>query len=51
MDSTKFGSLDPSKTVFFMCDIQEKFKPAMLHFNEIVQSASKLVSIWYSNMQ
>ncbi|KAF4522694.1 hypothetical protein B566_EDAN012711 [Ephemera danica] len=43
MDTQKYGSLNPSTTAFFMCDIQEKFRPAMLHFKEVVESASKLL--------
>ncbi|XP_059473942.1 isochorismatase domain-containing protein 2-like [Neocloeon triangulifer] len=42
MDVT-IGMMDTTNTIFFMCDIQEKFKNAMLHFDEIVGSASKLV--------
>lgn len=40
----KFGLLPEKHTAFFLCDIQEKFRPAMLHFPEIVQVADKLVS-------
>ncbi|KAK3930407.1 Isochorismatase domain-containing protein 1 [Frankliniella fusca] len=39
----KFGLLPEKHTAFFLCDIQEKFRPAMLHFQEIVQAADKLV--------
>jgi hypothetical protein len=31
------------QTVFFVCDLQEKFRPAIDHFNEIVQVAQRLV--------
>ncbi|XP_034243676.1 isochorismatase domain-containing protein 1-like [Thrips palmi] len=39
----KFGLLPEKHTAFFLCDIQEKFRPVMLHFQEIVQVADKLV--------
>ena len=39
----KFGLLPEKHTAFFLCDIQEKFRPVMLHFPEIVQAADKLV--------
>ena len=38
------GLLNPSRTAFFMCDIQEKFRPVMLYFEEIVSVAKKMVS-------
>lgn len=41
------GLLNPSRTAFFMCDMQEKFRPAMLHFDEVVTVARKLVSIGF----
>jgi hypothetical protein len=37
------GLLNPSRTAFFMCDIQEKFRPAMLYFDEVVSVAKKMV--------
>lgn len=37
------GLLNPSRTAFFMCDMQEKFRPAMLHFDEVVSVARKMV--------
>ncbi|XP_071448440.1 isochorismatase domain-containing protein 1-like [Hetaerina americana] len=37
------GSIPDKNTVFFMCDMQEKFRPAMLYFKEIVEVANKLV--------
>ncbi|XP_065336292.1 isochorismatase domain-containing protein 1 [Cloeon dipterum] len=36
--------LNSSNTVFFLCDIQEKFKNAMLHFDLVVSAATKLVT-------
>ena len=31
------------QSAFFVCDLQEKFRPAIDHFNEIVQVAQRLV--------
>ena len=35
------------KTAFFLCDIQEKFKPAIDHFNEMVEVSQRLVTLRY----
>ncbi len=37
------GLLNPSRTAFLMCDMQEKFRPVMLHFEEVVAVARKMV--------
>lgn len=37
------GMLNPESCAFFMCDIQQKFRPAMLYFDEIVEVSNKLV--------
>ncbi|XP_014286848.1 isochorismatase domain-containing protein 1 [Halyomorpha halys] len=39
----KYGFLPIKRTVFFLCDVQEKFRQ-MVHFNEMVESAKKLIS-------
>ena len=39
----KANILDLSKTAFFLCDIQEKFRPAIDHFEEIVEVSKRLV--------
>jgi len=31
-------------TVFMLCDVQEKFRPAIAHFDSIVQSSAKLIA-------
>ncbi|CAF0709452.1 unnamed protein product [Brachionus calyciflorus] len=36
--------LDLSSTAFFLCDMQEKFRPAILYFNEIAEIAQRLVT-------
>jgi hypothetical protein len=32
------------RTAFFLCDLQERFKPAIENFAEVVQVAQRLVS-------
>jgi hypothetical protein len=39
----KYGQLPEKRTAFFLCDIQEKFRPALSHFDQIVEAAKKLV--------
>ena len=41
---TQANIVELSKTAFFLCDIQEKFRPAISHFTEIVEVAKRLVS-------
>lgn len=41
----KYGFLPAKRTVFFLCDLQEKFRSVVLYFDEIVQTAGKLVRI------
>lgn len=37
--------LRPSRTVLFVCDMQEKFAKAIFHFDHIVKNSAKLVII------
>ncbi|PSN37546.1 hypothetical protein C0J52_12550 [Blattella germanica] len=39
----KYGQLPEKRTAFFLCDIQEKFRPALTHFEQILEAAKKLV--------
>ena len=39
----KFGNIVPAKTVFFCCDMQERFRLAIQHFKDIVVCADRLV--------
>lgn len=39
----KYGQLPEKRTAFFLCDIQEKFRPALSHFEQILEAAKKLV--------
>lgn len=41
--ASKFGRLNPSKTVLLLCDMQEKFAKHISHFNEIVETSGRLV--------
>ncbi|XP_038058224.1 isochorismatase domain-containing protein 1-like [Patiria miniata] len=36
------GNLAAESTVFFLCDMQEKFKPAIKYFSDIVEVAKRL---------
>ena len=40
----KMGKMPEGKTALFMCDLQEKFRPAMFHFSDVVSNAKKLVN-------
>ncbi|XP_037071703.1 isochorismatase domain-containing protein 1-like, partial [Pollicipes pollicipes] len=44
MMAGNLGQVTASSTVFLLCDVQEKFKPAIAHFNCVVQSCSKLIT-------
>ncbi|KAL8566402.1 Isochorismatase domain-containing protein 1 [Nucella lapillus] len=38
----RLGDLKLDKTVFFLCDMQERFKPAIKYFDDIVKVAKRL---------
>lgn len=40
---TKLGGLETKNTLFLLCDLQEKFRPAMKLFDPIVKNTNKLV--------
>lgn len=40
---SRLGQLDPKRTAFLLCDIQEKFKPGMPLFDKMVSNAKKLL--------
>ena len=42
-------NLEASKTAFFLCDMQEKFKPAIEYFDAIVEVARRLVYDYLRN--
>lgn len=35
--------LNPQKTLFLLCDVQEKFRPAMPLFDKLIENAKRLV--------
>ena len=39
----RLGNIKAEQTVFFLCDMQEKFKPVIAYFKEILVVAKKLV--------
>ncbi|XP_074661349.1 isochorismatase domain-containing protein 1-like [Tubulanus polymorphus] len=39
------GNLEPSRTAVFMCDIQERFRPSIKYFNEIVEISKRLTEM------
>lgn len=39
--------LKPNKTLFMLCDIQEKFKPAIPLIGAVIENSKKLVSCTY----
>lgn len=43
--SLKLGNIKPENAIFFMCDIQEKFRPVIKYFKEILEIAEKLVCL------
>ncbi|XP_055641658.1 isochorismatase domain-containing protein 1 [Toxorhynchites rutilus septentrionalis] len=40
---TKLGFLDAKKTLFMLCDLQEKFRPGMKMFDPVIKNTSKLL--------
>ena len=46
MAQTKnLGDIKLSQTVFFLCDMQERFRPAIKYFDDIVEVAKRLVNV------
>ncbi|TCD70464.1 hypothetical protein EIP91_003225 [Steccherinum ochraceum] len=42
---TAVGKLDPSSTIFFVCDIQTRFRHAIHAFEDVVATANKMVKV------
>ena len=40
----RLGYLDPKSTLFLLCDVQERFRPVMRHFEGIIKNTHKLLS-------
>ncbi|XP_077099543.1 isochorismatase domain-containing protein 1 [Siphateles boraxobius] len=43
MDITTLGNLSPASTVFFCCDMQERFRPAIKYFGDIISVGQRLL--------
>ena len=41
----KLGDIKTNQTVFFLCDMQERFRPAIKYFDDIVEVAKRLVNV------
>ncbi|TSK16124.1 Isochorismatase domain-containing protein 1 [Bagarius yarrelli] len=41
-DITTLGNLSPATTVFFCCDMQERFRPAIKYFGDIISVGQRL---------
>lgn len=39
------GKIPIENVALFMCDVQEKFRPAMIHFDSVSKNAKKLVNL------
>lgn len=42
----KVGRLSTKDAVLFLCDMQEKFRPNIFQFPNIVSNASRLLQVW-----
>ncbi|XP_061481474.1 isochorismatase domain-containing protein 1 isoform X4 [Rhineura floridana] len=42
---TTLGNLTPSSTVFFCCDMQERFRPAIKYFGDIISVSQRLTHV------
>ncbi|XP_076452422.1 isochorismatase domain-containing protein 1-like [Babylonia areolata] len=40
----RLGDLKVDKTVFFLCDMQERFRPAIKYFDDILEVAKRLIA-------
>jgi hypothetical protein len=40
------NNIDKQSTALFLCDMQEKFRPAIFKFEEIIQTCSRLVRLY-----
>lgn len=43
---TTLGNLTPASTVFFCCDMQERFRPAIKYFGDIISVGQRLVCMF-----
>jgi nicotinamidase-related amidase len=45
MSRSSIGKLQPSKTSFLLCDIQDKFRPLIYNSKTIISTAQYLTSV------
>ncbi|KIY47165.1 Isochorismatase hydrolase, partial [Fistulina hepatica ATCC 64428] len=38
-------NIDPAKTMLFLCDLQEKFKPAIPGYDDVISTAKKMLRV------
>ncbi|KAF7355015.1 hypothetical protein MSAN_01417000 [Mycena sanguinolenta] len=43
--STELAVMDPASTIFFLCDLQEKFRPIIYGFEHVVASTNKILKV------
>ena len=41
----RLGRLDPSHTAVFICDLQERFAPSIVHFDTVVGNAERILKV------
>jgi len=41
----RLGNIKLNEVAFFLCDMQERFRPAIKYFSEIVEVSKRLVSL------
>lgn len=39
------AKLIPTRSIFFLCDVQTRFRPAIYGFNEVVDTANKMLKV------
>ena len=39
----RLGRIDPKNTAIFVCDMQERFAPSIVHFNTIVENTERIL--------
>ncbi|XP_059079940.1 isochorismatase domain-containing protein 2-like isoform X2 [Tigriopus californicus] len=44
-NARKLGQLIPENSVLFVCDLQERFAPSILHFDTIVSNADRMIQM------
>ena len=47
----KFGNIQAGRVAFFLCDMQERFRPAIFGFEDIVSVSKRLVRAVFNFLQ